>query len=760
MHRARQVMIDVSYRVIADHLRCLTFALTDGAMPSNEGRGYVLRRILRRAVRYGRQYLNMHEPFLCDLVPALVDHMGEAFPELHTAHGGRNVHHVSEIIRDEEAGFMRTLGRGLRLASAVFSACTEARAYSGSPTYNRASVRSAITRTFAAQTNVRAVSPRGRSDLSSAGEVFEETQQIGRLRTLVTDEVLDAILATPGTIPGEIAFTLHDTYGFPIDLTEQMALERGLSVNIGEYERLMEDARERARGVRRFSQDCRGTYTVYGPTDDSLKYTSLESEDVLFGWPTEEQLDNVRKLDARAGERAVVLGKTCFYAEQGGQVGDRGVLTTETGEFDVANTLKQERYVLHIGTVRRGEIQRGQRVRCKVAPSRISTMRNHTATHLLNWALREVLCAAEERENPHVQQKGSLVDPDKTRFDFSHSKPLTDDEISRIDALVNERIRADLPVYAANREEYFVDQKLARRINTLRAVFGEKYPDKVRVVSIGAPITEEDARAAGESDWLLKSPKDPRWMDYSVEFCGGTHVRRTGEIQDFVLVAEESVAKGIRRVVGITGEKAGNARRAGDALLAEVNALVEPPRGLKPAAQGDLPARLAAFQQRFADAEIPVLVRSRIRAKLEALQQVAKEHAKHDAAQAGEAVRRRVKEFLAEGHVVSGIAVVVGEVPEAPVDALRGAVDWVRGKTGSSAVFLGMRSEGKVTLLAGMSRDAVERGLKAGDLIREVAPLVGGKGGGRPDMAQGGGTDPTALPAALERARQWLVERL
>jgi alanyl-tRNA synthetase len=419
-------------------------------------------------------------------------------------------------------------------------------------------------------------------------------------------------------------------------------------------------------------------------------------------------------------------------------------------------------------------------------------MQNHTATHLLNWALREVLCAAEERENPHVQQRGSLVDPDKTRFDFSHNKPLTDDEISRIDALVNERIAADLPVYAASREEHFVDQKLARRINTLRAVFGEKYPDKVRVVSIGAPITEEDARAAGEPDWLLKSPKDPRWMDYSVEFCGGTHVPRTAEIQDFVLVAEESVAKGIRRVVGITGEKAGNARSTGEALLKELDALGSPqqsrdrkgagkpnldreratipcdaddapaerPRGLKPAAQGDLPARLAAFQQRFADADIPVLVRSRIRAKLEALQQVAKEHAKHDAAQAGEAVRRRVKEFLAEGHVVSGIAVVVGEVPEAPVDALRGAVDWVRNRTPSSAVLLAICSEGKVTLLAGMSRDVVERGLKAGDLIREVAPLVGGKGGGRPDMAQGGGTDPSALPAALERARAWIVGKL
>ncbi|MBI4718205.1 MAG: alanine--tRNA ligase [Planctomycetes bacterium] len=736
-----QIMIDVSYRVIADHLRCLTFALTDGAIPSNEGRGYVLRRILRRAVRYGRQYLNMHEPFLCDLVPTVVEHMGDVFPELRTAHNGRNVQRVQELIRDEEASFLSTLDRGIRL--------------------------------------------------------FNEAAELARTRH-------------HGRISGADAFKLHDTYGFPIDLTELMAEEEGLTIDIGEYERLMEEARGRAKSTsKKFIAQ-----KSWGPghtTDDIFKYTHLELEAEIRTCTTDDGFNCAfDTIDLTPGDECEVhLNRTCFYAEQGGQVGDRGYLNGPGWVMEVLDTLIAGESVAHRCRVSRGTVPNWfksgapPRVLAVVSDGfRVPTMQNHTATHILNWALREVL---EIHGSGKVDQKGSLVDPEKTRFDFSHNASLTEEEIARIEDLCAERIRAGLPVYAAMREEDFVDQKAARQINTLRAVFGEKYPDKVRVVSIGVPITEEDARQAAalksaraeargsgeavELDWLLKSPADPKWMQYSVEFCGGTHVKNTAEIEAFTLISEEGVAKGVRRVVGISGDAAKRALALGDELLAEAKALSEPrasaraataarnasesSRGLKPAApdavdaidnrqssiDSSLADRVAALQKRLADAIIPLRVRHQIRDILAEAQKTLKESEKAAAKDAGAAVMGRVAALLAEARTVSGVTVVVGEVPAAPVDALRTAIDWVRNKTAASAVLLACVDEGKVTLLAGMSKAAVDRGLKAGDLIKEIAPLVGGKGGGRPDMAQGGGTDATRLRSALAEAAQWMDRR-
>lgn len=383
-------------------------------------------------------------------------------------------------------------------------------------------------------------------------------------------------------------------------------------------------------------------------------------------------------------------------------------------------------------------------------------MLHHTSTHLLNWALRDTL---EIHGDGKVDQKGSLVDPQKTRFDFSHHAPLTHEQIARIEDLCRKQIEAALPVYAASREEDFVDQQQARQINTLRAVFGEKYPDKVRVVSIGAPITEEDARKAGASDWLLKSPKDPKWMNYSVEFCGGTHVKNTSEIKDFTLISEEGVARGVRRLVGVSGDAAVKARARGDQLIREARALQsidQQPSTI----DNPLSDRLTAFTRRLADAQIPLTVRHEIRRILDELQKQAKKMDKQAAADAGGAVTDKVASLLAEARTITGVTVVVGEVPPAPVDALRSAIDWVRNKTPASAVLLAFAEDGKVTLMAGMSKAVVEKGVKAGDLIREIAPLVGGRGGGRPDMAQGGGTDPARLPDALAAAAQWLAARL
>jgi alanyl-tRNA synthetase len=674
-----QHSIDVSYRVIADHLRCLTFALTDGAVPSNEGRGYVLRRILRRAVRYGRQYFNMHEPFLHELVKPLVAHLGDVFPELRAAHGGANLQHVAGLIREEEESFGRTLDRGIRL--------------------------------------------------------FDEA-------------AAQATAHHHGEIRGDAAFKLHDTYGFPIDLTELMAQERGLRVDIGEYERLMEEARDRARSGGQGAQDDCGKVAAWlaqekrslSPTSDSDKYTkqALSGATVLtILWPVPdaewssqvcEELDSLSDANRRV---CVVLDKTCFYAEQGGQVGDRGSLSTNASRFRVEETLRNGDFVLHFGRVESGTLRAGDVATIEVDPARGNTAKNHTATHLLNWALREVLGEA-------VQQKGSLVDPDKARFDFSHSKPLTADELSRVEILVNQQIDAKLPV--STKDD--TDLEAARGVKTLRAIFGEKYGDKVRVVSVGADIDE-----------LLRTPDDPRWRNYAVELCGGTHLRNSGEAERFAIISEEAVAKGVRRVVGVTGAAARAAEATGARLLERVAQLDgAPPDGLADA--------LTAFQREVTEATIPARVAHALRDHVAALQQKLKGQQKQQAAASGDAVMERVEELLAAAETIGGVAVVVGEVPAARPDAYRGAIDWIRNKTPASAVLLASVAEGKVALMAGMSKDVVPRGLKAGDLIKEIAPLVGGKGGGRPDLAQGGGDQVDNLNAALDAARQWIKAKL
>lgn len=703
-------MIDVSYRVIADHVRCLTFALTDGGIPSNEGRGYVLRRILRRAVRYGRQYMNMHEPFMCDLVKPVAEHMAEVFPELRVGPDPKvprdNIAHVAELIRDEEASFIKTLDRGIRL--------------------------------------------------------FHEAAEYARKRH-------------HGRITGEDAFKLHDTYGFPIDLTEQMAQEQGLTVNVGEYERLMQEARETARSVTAVHVDpllmriqaLAPTVRVSAPsTDDSTKYRSLTCDARVTGWLDEKGETSTSRL-LSPQPAGLLLDSTSFYAEQGGQVGDMGVIETETGVFDVRSTIRTENHVVHVGVVRSGSIERDQAAYCKVDLSRKRTMKNHTSTHMLNWALREVL-------GDHVQQKGSLVDPEKTRYDFSHNKPLTDEEVVRVEQLVNELIEKDLPVYV---EE--VPLENARKIKTVRAVFGEKYADPVRVVSVGA-----DVKA------MVEDPDNPDWMKYPVELCGGTHLKRSSEAERFVLILEEGVAKGVRRLVGITGEAARQAEETGQALLAEVRALADKPpvaaavgpegheasipnrdregaalnRGLSRRAgmrtPDELSTALSAFHQRVNEATIPVRVRRELQDRIGALHKSLKKQQKRAASVTSDAVMDRVSTLLESAEEVAGVKIVVGEVPAARPEALRSAIDWVRNKTEASAVLLATVADEKVTLIAGMSKAVVDKGVSAGDLIREVAPLIGGRGGGRPDMAQGGGNDLAAIPAALHAAKSWIREKL
>ena len=470
-----QMMIDVSYRVIADHLRCLTFALTDGAIPTNEGRGYVLRRILRRAVRYGRQYMNMHQPFLCDLVAPLANQMADAFPELRSAHGGRNVEHVVELIRDEEESFGKTLDRGITLF-AMDAAFAIGRAYTK---HNSLTLQGFAATVWEGEDENAALIGGTR-----ALDFIEEPG--GEIVTLkVTDLIawLKERGLPLGQIRGKDAFKLHDTFGFPIDLTELMAKEQELTIDIGEYERLMEAAREKARASTNSYEESNDALrfvpgTSFSKCDDSPKYWDPPRCTATIrawgGTPPHLSTDV-----ARTGEPFhVSTNQTCFYAEQGGQVSDVGTITTKGGVIRVHKVMHRGDIITHYGVVESGQMEYGPGD-CSMEVDlahRIPTMQNHTSTHLLNWALREVL-------GDHVQQKGSLVDPEKTRFDFSHNKPVSAEELARIESLVNEKIEADLTVYTKE-----VDQAAAREINTLRAVFGEKYPERVRVVSIGAPI--------------------------------------------------------------------------------------------------------------------------------------------------------------------------------------------------------------------------------------------------------------------------------
>lgn len=666
----QQLMIDISYRVIADHARCLTFALTDGAVPDREGRGYVLRRILRRGVRYGWQYMNMHEPFLYKLVPAVVASLGEAFPQLK-----KDPARVAAIIREEEESFDRTLDRGI--------------------------------------------------------ELFEEAADY-------------AIKHHHGEIRGADAFKLHDTYGFPIDLTQIMADEKGLKVDIGEYERLMEQARERARSGGKTEATIFGhlnaeLVTSFGATDESPKYETDHTKAKVLGvvrfaadgTATLLAADEPLKVGDQAG---LVFDRTCFYAEQGGQIGDVGEVSGPSLRFDVEETRRFADTIVHFGTLVMGAIKVGDELELRVDEKRKQTKQNHTATHVMNWALREVL-------GEHVQQKGSLVDPEKTRFDFSHNKALTPEEIARVEELVNGQIRHRLPVY----DEY-IPQDKALKINGLRAVFGEKYPDVVRVMSVGVPVSE-----------LLASPASPKWRNVSIEFCGGTHCRNTSEIECFAITAEEAVAKGIRRVVGVSGVTAQFATELGASLLQKAENLKRTAEGKTPE---ELSAALSELQQTMDESLLRVLDRIELREALGELQRLVKLQQKQEAAAAQDVVTAKVDELLASVTKVGETAVVVAEMPDVPVEQLKTGADRIKQKCGSAAVLFGVKTGDKALLLASMSSDLIKRGLKAGDLVKEIAKLVGGGGGGPPTMAQAGGKHPEKLGEALAAGKQWIESKL
>ena len=668
--------VDTAYRVIADHARTLTFAIADGATPSNEGRGYVLRRVLRRAVRFGHQFLGARTGFLSEVVPVVVRTMGDVYPELRAAEA-----RIVEVIHEEEVSFGKTLDRGMKL--------------------------------------------------------FEEAAARTR---------------QSGSISAEDAFRLYDTYGFPLDLTALMAEERGIGVDVAGFERLMAEQRERSRagakegeGGLALSAEAidRLDRLRVKPTDDSDKYHGRDVRGTVRAvWNGVNFVEHATTSGGHA-RIGVILDRTNFYAESGGQVADHGrmLVTREAsgglphgGEFRVEEVRSFGGYVVHIGRVVRGEIRVGDDVHLHVDHSRRGqTAANHTATHLLNLALRRTL-------GMHVDQKGSLVAPDRLRFDFSNNGPVSPEHLAESERIVRELIGRDLPVYAD-----LAPQFVARGITGLRAVFGEAYPDPVRVVSIGVPVGD-----------LLEKPEDPRWAEYSVEFCGGTHLASTGLAREFAIVSETGIAKGVRRVEAVTGAAASAAHAAADAMAARI-------QGASSLSVSRLRGEVAEIGAEIDELTMPVARKAELRAALAGLQErlrsAAKEKSKAKAAEAAQLARQ-----IAESAGVSPDPIIVATL-EAGGDrqALQAALQTIRDRCPRKAVMLLSVDDGEkpaVSIIAGVPEELVKLGIRAGDWVREAAQAVGGKGGGRPDQAQGGGPEVGKVKQAVAAARTWAMRQV
>jgi alanyl-tRNA synthetase len=591
-----------SLRVIADHVRSTAFMIVDGVIPSNEGRGYVLRRIIRRAVRHVYQS-GYRKPFMHLLVDPLVKEMGDAFPELEKAAG-----QVKRVLKQENEKFNETLEQGLKILD----------------------------------------------------------QEISNLKGKV--------------IPGETVFRLYDTYGFPADLTADVAREQGLSIDDSGFQSAMNEQRKRARSASQFSQG------------DSLKIKGLKKTPFVgyqnLEYPvsvTAVAMGSEQVSVLNAGDDGiVVLAETPFYAESGGQVGDIGSIRFSDADFEVLDTQYLANKVIgHIGKVVRGQINSGNSGTARVeAAARYASANNHSATHLLHEALRQEL-------GDHVSQKGSLVDSNRLRFDFSHFEPVSDEQLSRIEALVNSNVRANHDVQVT-----FMDLDEAKAAGAA-ALFGEKYDSEVRTIRMG---------------------------DFSFELCGGTHVNRTGDIGYFKIISETGIAAGVRRIEAITGETAEN-------YVSDQISLVN-----------SLAASLKTM---------PDKIHERIAGLLDSQKQ---QQRQIQTLQTRLATGGGAEDSVRE---IQGISVVAIRQDDSDVKSMRMAVDQWKSKLQSGIVLVAGANEGKVTLIAGVSKDLSEK-FRAGDLIKELSVLVGGKGGGRPDLAQGGGTDAEGIPKAIEATYDWI----
>ncbi|MEM8758593.1 MAG: alanine--tRNA ligase-related protein, partial [Planctomycetota bacterium] len=727
-------------------------AITDGATPSNEGRGYVLRRVLRRAVRFGRQMLGADTGFLTDLVPIVAKTLGDGFPELRA-----NTARVAEIIADEEASFGKTLDKGLKVfwrhvGHELLTSFDKVIGAHSDATARRASLP--IRNVAVADLEEALTAGQQPADSSTVIQLkYEFDLKKPELYTLalgnVTPQFVKAHYDAPLAITGDDAFMLYDTYGFPLDLTQMMAAERGLTVDVAGFERAMEQQRERSRAGSKFGSGddrlrlepdalARLAAMNIGPTDDAGKHADRAQR------ATVRAIFNGRNFDEHADAASsglhrlgIVLDTTAFYAEAGGQVADTGRLQVlgehrrdsgahRQSEFKIDEVQRFGDYVLHIGRLVRGEIRVGEEVECRVDRKRRAAIAaNHTATHLLNLALKQTL-------GDGIDQKGSLVDADKLRFDFSHGKPLTDDEVAAVERIVAERIEADLPVHAQP-----APLAAAQAVTGVRAVFGETYPDPVRVVSIGAAV-----------DGLLADPDNADWAGLSIEFCGGTHLPSTGAAGAFAVVQETGVAKGIRRIEAITADAAAEAAERATALNASIASAAK-------LNDAELVGAMKSLASEIDQQSLSLSAKAKLRRSLAGLQERAKGAAK---AAAKEAAARAVQEArqLAESAKADLREVVIGRI-EAGEDrgALQAALKVVADTCPSAAVLLASTSDDRVALIAQVPDALIKRGLKAGDWIKAAAEACGGKGGGKPNQAQGGGTEPGKLKQALEAAESF-----
>ncbi len=604
-----------SLRVIADHIRSCAFLIVDGVLPSNEGRGYVLRRIVRRAVRHGYR-LGINDIFFYKLVGPLCEQMGAAYPELVAAR-----EQVERALKQEEERFAETLDQGMKILEADIAAL------------------------------------KGKE------------------------------------IPGATVFKLYDTFGFPVDLTADIARERELVLDLPGFEREMEAQRERARAASQFGVDYNTAIKVEGSTDFTGYDNLVDQCRVVALYRDNLNPKPVQQLDTDQGGASqdgfVILDHTPFYGESGGQDGDKGMLEAANASFSVWDTQKRQGVHVHVGALVSGSLKVGDTVEARVdKKTRRATMLNHSATHLLHAALRTVL-------GTHVQQKGSLVNAERLRFDFAHSEAVKPDQLARIEHMVNEQIRLNNAV-----ETRIMEMDDAVKAGAM-ALFGEKYGAKVRVLSMG---------------------------EFSVELCGGTHVGRVGDIGLFKIISESGIASGVRRIEAVTGQCALDYIGETEKSLNTIAQLV------KGSAQ-DVEAKVSQLVERARKLEKEL---DQLKGKLASAQ----------------------GSDLASGAVdIAGLKLLVARLDGIDPKALRDTVDQLKNKLGSAAILLATVAEGKVSLIAGVTKDQVGR-IKAGDLVNCVAEKVGGRGGGRPDMAQAGGTQPEDLDAALADVANWVKAQL
>jgi alanyl-tRNA synthetase len=668
---------DTAYRVIADHIRTITVAITDGAMPDKIGRGYVLRRVVRRAVRFGRECLGAQPGFFHKLVPTVVEMLGDAFPELHS-----KPDFVMEVIADEEEQFGRTLSTG--------------------------------TKRF--------------------------------------NKFADAVKATGGTvIPGPQAFQLYDSYGFPFDLTIMMAEEKGMTVDMDGYHEEMKRQQEQSKGKKGASKKMvlEAAQTDYlekagvAPTDDSTKYTwNITPTCAIKAIYTEDGFKDT----AATGEHGtfgVILDSTPFYAEQGGQIYDTGVLLIESDDndviFEVSDCQKFGAYVLHIGELKAGSVKLEDGVTVTVDYSRRERIApNHSCTHSLNYALRQVLAGGVNDGKIKIDQRGSLNTPEILRFDFTYGKAMTADQLEEVEKIVSADVKKDLKVYIQESP-----LPAAKKINTLRAVFGEAYPDPVRVVSVGVPV-----------DKLLSDPENPEWMKYSVEFCGGTHVESLGSSKAFVVSKEEAISKGVRRVYGLTGLRAEQAIKDGLAIGAKITAAEK----LSGAA---LDAQVKVLKREVDDAEVlSAPVRTKLRARVDACAKKVNDEKKAKAAALKEVVQAEA--VAAAGKAASdGVGALLLKIDSLEADAKlgKGVVEAAQKAAPGLVIMAVSATSDKAMLLVSVPKP-LQGALKAGDIVKEIMPTLGGKGGGKPNFAQGQGANVGAVAGAIEAALKMATDKL